>query len=172
VELLVRCGADVGARDAHGETALNYACWGEHVEVVRVLALLTPTRCMQMRGGDGLTPMMAAACKGPVAVFRALVEAMHRPRVRTRDSREDEGGGMNGEEEEEEWDVDDVNASGRTPLWYACRYGHGEMVQALLENGADGMRRLGPGESPWDAAVTHGHVRCAELVKVRGKKTA
>ncbi|MCJ1381785.1 Ankyrin-2 [Xylographa soralifera] len=55
-----------------------------------------------------------------------------------------------------------------TPLFTACKMGFLEMVNYLLDQGANARFINGAGETPYSVAKANGHNRIAELLKDRG----
>jgi ankyrin repeat protein len=61
----------------------------------------------------------------------------------------------------ERFACDEPDLRGRTPLHAACREGHGEAVEALLELGADPNKATSsPGLTPCHYAALFGHLKC------------
>ena len=73
VELLLARGANVNATDASGRTPLHRACESGHPEIVR--ALLAAKADPAARDNDGYTPLHAAASPGYGDIVNLLVEA-------------------------------------------------------------------------------------------------
>lgn len=127
VALLLELGTDPQARDGRGATALHSICWqGEspHDEInqacERVIDLLIGAG-IDPDGRDqyARTPMHEAAegDSGSVTAIRVLVRHGANP--------------------------DPVDNSGKTPLMLAASQGESTCIQALLEAGADPLRRSG-----------------------------
>jgi uncharacterized protein len=114
---VVRCLLDKGAAmnegEGDGQTALYKACSEGHLPVVRLLV---------ERGADpsivdnvkAWTPLIIASIQGHVEVVRSLLG--HPGAKATTNQRAEERG---------------------TALWWACCFGRGGIVRALLESGAD-----------------------------------
>ncbi len=123
--LLVDAGADVNARDAHGQAPIDHAShagpWKEApaAEIVRLL----------LDRGASMDIFQAAAL-GDLPRLHALLDEDPQ-RVNARDEQ------------------------GRTPLYEAARNLHLAAVDLLLARGADVEARTGWGETPLSAAVAH-----------------
>ena len=57
---------------------------------------------------------------------------------------------------------------GYTPLHYACRNGHAEVVKALLEKGADVHTKTTDGYTPLHLACMEGHVEVVKALLEKG----
>lgn len=73
IDALLTAGADINARDQHGQTALMNAATNGQVEVVRLLA--DRGADLNHRAKYGLTAVMLAVVPGHRDVVRILVEA-------------------------------------------------------------------------------------------------
>ena len=73
IDALLTAGADINARDQHGQTALMNAATNGQVEVVRLLA--DRGADLNHRAKYGLTAVMLAVVRGHADVVRILVEA-------------------------------------------------------------------------------------------------
>ena len=74
IDALLTAGADINARDQHGQTALMNAATNGQIEVVRLLA--DRGADLNHRAKYGLTAAMLAVVRGHVDVVRTLVEAV------------------------------------------------------------------------------------------------
>jgi ankyrin repeat protein len=130
VRWLLDKGAAMDERDRGGRTALCLACEYDHYPVVRLLL---------ERGADpaivsfeGCTPLMFASDQGHLEVVRVLL------------------GHPNGRATINQCDLD-----GETALLRACHWGHGGIVRALLESGADPTIADDKGTTPMAIAKQH-----------------
>ena len=68
-------------------------------------------------------------------------------------------------------DVARVDVYGRTPLHYACMYGHTAMAQVLIEAGPETMNGLDHDNfTPLIHSVAYHHLECAEVLLARGAR--
>jgi ankyrin repeat protein len=113
VQWLVDQGAALDERDNDGETALHMACSSYKIQSRVVSLLVEGGGDPAIADGNGRTPLMIASFEGRLEVVRVL---LGHPGARAT-----------------------VNHSkgGQTALYYACICGHGAIVKALLESGAD-----------------------------------
>ena len=97
-------------------------------------------------GGFLLTPLMKAAMMGDIAAASHAIEAMH--------CRGDGDGNLNG-----------VNHEGCTALMLACRAGHIQVINALLQAGCELDQRDAEGRDAAAIADSAGHVECAVALR-------
>jgi len=71
VKALLAAGADTSARDALHSTAAHYAAYGGHVEVIDLLLLANTSMCVVDK--NGLTPFLHACAQGHAATARRLL---------------------------------------------------------------------------------------------------
>jgi ankyrin repeat protein len=145
VRLLLERGLDINQANAHGTTALICAAsWGRE-EMVSIL--LTSGADPSRRGYRGQTVLMRASIDGDVAVVRLLLRSMG--------CRGFLGRGLNERSED-----------GRTALCYACRWGHTNVVRALLLAGADHTIADSDDTTPLQAAEEREHHECVGVIQV------
>lgn len=60
--------------------------------------------------------------------------------------------------------LDVIDQDGSSPLWYACRAGHAECVQELIQSGADVRKLRGTKETVLHSCVVRDKVDCAKLI--------
>ncbi|XP_077435531.1 uncharacterized protein ankrd50l [Vanacampus margaritifer] len=168
VRLLLDAGADVDGCDAEGRTALRAAAWGGHEETV--LILLGYKAQVNKADCKGRTPLIAAAYMGHHEVVGVLLD--HKAQV---DLADGDGRtalsvaalciptavGHQGYGEvanlllERGANPGHRDNDGMTPLLLAAYEGHDDIVELLLEAGADVDESAGPkGDVPACAAVT------------------
>ena len=60
--------------------------------------------------------------------------------------------------------------SGMTPLYYAARQGHTEIVKLLIDHNADVNAKSNYGGTPLNMAILAGHTGIVKLLKAAGAK--
>jgi len=140
------CAGDVSEflerKTTSGETALHFACWNGHHEIVEYLHGQRAN--MQQKADDGKMPLHMAAWNGHAETTRLLVEW----RADTCDKANDGNAPLhmacwNGHLDIvkilcKEFDSDDLHMKtkdGKTPLHMAAWTGHGRVLEFLLELG-------------------------------------
>ncbi|XP_026152159.1 ankyrin repeat domain-containing protein 50 [Mastacembelus armatus] len=168
VRLLLDAGADVDGCDAEGRTALRAAAWGGHEEIV--LTLLEYGAQVNKADSNGRTPLIAAAYMGHHEAVEILLEHNAEVDLADGDGRTalsvaalcvPTAAGIKGYGEvanlllEHGADPGHRDHDGMTPLLLAAYEGHDDVVELLLEAGADVDETAGPdGSVPAAAAVT------------------
>ncbi|MBI4459811.1 MAG: ankyrin repeat domain-containing protein [Acidobacteria bacterium] len=139
-ELLIAAGAKVNAANDYGATPLWLACTNGNAAMVEKLlrAGADPNAALQL----GETPLMAAAEKSPEAVRLLLAHGA------------------------------DVNVKelvgGRTALMQAVKAKHPDIVQELIEQGADVRTRAKDDFTPLLVAAEVGDVKSVEILLAAG----
>jgi ankyrin repeat protein len=141
VERLLALGADVGLRNEMGHTAAHWACSTKHASSLALL--LDAGALLNARNNNGFTPLMLAAWKGAAACVKLLLAS---------------GG--------DALELDAVDQDGDTALHAAAYYNHPEIIQLLLQAGADPIIGDNNGRTPLDLARAEGHAQCIALLEV------
>ena len=137
VKTLLHSGANVNWRHPqNGATALYVACEFGHIESARLL--IRAGAPVDGARDDGATPLYKA-CQdgGKPEVARMLIKAGAQ--------------------------VNRTDPSGMTPLWLACHLGRADLVEVLLEAGADPSLRV-QGWSPLDLSRREGHEQIVKML--------
>ena len=125
VERAIQRGGDVNARTAQGHTPLTLAAREGHLEVVRAL----------LRAGADVDAVAWSLSTRPrTRAYRNQGSALTRDRFVNADSSGPQSQFM---AERTEIDVVWVLRDGKTPLMLAAERGHLDVVEALVDNGAD-----------------------------------
>ncbi|XP_067676346.1 serine/threonine-protein phosphatase 6 regulatory ankyrin repeat subunit A-like [Haliotis asinina] len=171
VELLVKYGANLSLRDAHGDNILYFACLGGHVEVVKYVVSKNRVD-INSRGKDKKTPVMVAGESGHRNVVELLVK--YGANLSLRDAHRNNilhlacGRGHVGVVKYViSQDTVDINSRGnnkKTPIMVAGRRGHTEVIRLLVKNGADLSLRDAHGDNILYHACLGGHVEVVKYV--------
>jgi ankyrin len=141
VEKLLRNGVNVNDTLASGAPPLNSAAFEGAIKVVRVL--LNAGIYVNRSGPDGITPLEDACLRGFDSVAAMLLD--------------------NGAS------VDATNSvSGETALYAAASFGRSNVVQMLLQRGADPNICTKDHITPYRTAVLNGYTDIARQIRQRG----
>lgn len=110
VRTLLSRKADVNAPQGDGTTALHWAVYNAHADMVQMLLAAGADPRAKTRLG-GITPLMMAAKNGEAGLMKLLLDAHE--------------------------DVRTTNSNGTTPLMLAAASGKADAVKLLLDRGAD-----------------------------------
>ncbi|XP_068602317.1 ankyrin repeat domain-containing protein 50 [Brachionichthys hirsutus] len=150
VRLLLDAGADVDGCDGDGRTALRAAAWGGHEEIV--LTLLNYGAQVDKADNNGRTPLIAAAYMGHHEAVEVLLAHNAEVDLADGDGRTalsvaalcvPTAAGVKGYGEavslllERGADPGHRDHDGMTPLLLAAYEGHDDIIELLLEAGAD-----------------------------------
>ena len=140
-ELLVRAGAKVTAANRYGVTPLSLACTNGNAAIVELLLKAGADPNAPLPGGE--TPLMTAARTGTLASVKVLLS--HGASVDSEDDRR-----------------------AQTALMWAAAEGHADVVQALLDAGADFRTRVPSGFTPLLFAVREGRIDVVRVLLKAG----
>ncbi len=140
--LLVSGGCDVNQVSTDGRTALHYAVWNGHYEMVEMLLKAGCDPALHERFGDTL-PMMAAN-HGHVHTLQLLIRSG--------------------------CDILERNFACDTALHYASRNGHIHCIKLLTKSGADVNAQNSWGYTPLTLAVSQEQVHVAQYLIAQGSK--
>ncbi len=138
VEALIKAGADLNKANVYEETPLSIALKNGHIDVVKALI---QNGAHAFRDDDTIideTNFLFNVCKsGDIEIFKALIKAEAKEKI----------------------------LFGQTLLNIACYRGHTEIVEALIEAGAD-SNKANPsnGVAPLFAACLNGHTEIVEAL--------
>eukprot|EP01036_Dinobryon_divergens_P031324 gene31324-40699_t len=150
VQSLLLNGADIEACDKDGATSLLYAAHKGHLDVVRVL--LEKGANVQARNESGMSALIYASHQGFAEVVEVLLDAGADTEARGEESRlqvairralllKHESAAADGSSPvqplAEQQRAIDLQAGGYTALMRAASHGYVEVVEVLLEKGAD-----------------------------------
>lgn len=143
IDMLVKAGADVNARNKYDETVLHKACEYEDVELI--MYLLGKEADVNVVDDQGKTPLL-------VALYGYIPDEEERLDIVRKFI--EKGANVNVK------DTIDKN----TPLHLACDKGDNEIVKILVENKADIKVKNGNGETPYDVAKIRGYKNIASFL--------
>lgn len=174
VELLLKAGANVDAKDSRGRTPLDWAAYLGDLPVARMLIKMgAKATCFD---AEGFTPFHKAVLNGRADLIQLLI---------------DEGADVNAKSLNNTTPLQlafrsnrlgiaeililkygaDLNCTdkfGRSPLHWACFNGDLDMVTYLLNAGADIRMRDNDGYTPLHKAVWKGRLDCVRYLLERG----
>ncbi|XP_028406292.1 serine/threonine-protein phosphatase 6 regulatory ankyrin repeat subunit B-like isoform X2 [Dendronephthya gigantea] len=142
-KILLHLKADTSATDSKGRTPLHYAAQKDHSEVIEFFLENRP-QLVNQANAEGETCAHIAAAKGSVAVIKELLKLKNIHMT-------------------EKFTL----GSNSTPLHLAASGGHADVVQVLLDNGADVTQMDKHGLTAIHLAAKNGHIRVIEIL--RGK---
>ncbi len=185
VKALIESGADIDAQgDSYGYTALISACEHNYIEMVRYL--LSKGADPNITAKDGSTALIRAAGNAPDAVEPLLSAGADI------DARADDGTGVMTQcvfgvlykgypmelaellvsrvsDADEAMSAPDA-ISGYTPVFWAARENHEQLVRLLVEHGADVNAAAKDGKTPLTLAEEEGHQGMVKLLKSMGAR--
>ena len=129
---------DVNCRDSYGGTAISWAAWGGHLELVKYLFSLHA----ELSFAYGTSVLSSAAIEGHSEVIVFLLSK-----------------GVN---------INETNNDGWTALHFAAFKGHDVVVAVLLSHGADVNQANNDGRSPLHEAADKGHEEVVAVLLSHG----
>ncbi|XP_059363827.1 B-cell lymphoma 3 protein homolog [Carassius carassius] len=148
VKALLDAGADPGALDRNGQTALHLCCERGEADCLSVILRpypQNPSPHLEIRNYEGLTPLHLAVQNGDKTLAQILLK--NGAEVNAGDNKSGRSPLVHAVENnftdivvfliESGCDVNAQSYSGNTALHSACGRGHIEIVRVLLKNGAD-----------------------------------
>ncbi|MBC7804540.1 MAG: ankyrin repeat domain-containing protein [Akkermansiaceae bacterium] len=174
---LLESGADVEARDARGRTPLLVAAREGRADAARLL--LEAGAAVDARGESmSITPLMASAQRGDVALVRLLLEAAADPNAAARNgagvlARAVIGGNLVVAKAllDAGADPDGAGSSAppnTSPLWVAVAMKKRDLVNLLLERGANTNTGDSVSDTPFGVAVSGGDATIARMLLEAG----
>jgi len=140
-DLLVRAGASVKAANRYGVTPLSLACTNGDAAMVELLLKAGADPSLSLPGGE--TPLMTAARTGSLPSVKALLA-----RGAVVDSKDDR--------------------RGQTAVMWAAAEGHADVVQTLIDAGADFRLRVPSGLTPLMFAAREGRLDVVRVLLKAG----
>ena len=171
VQLLMRSGTVCDVRDARGLTPFHLSCKLGYLKVAREILSLTNLNVLLTTDDNGNTPLLTAAEEGHVNIVEYLLGKdvysvnAHNIQRRTALHLAAEKGYTDIVTQlikvRASFNRRDVDGSGHTndtPLHLAVREGHATTTLALLEAGADQLKKNHAGDTPLTLAAAKGHI--------------
>ena len=125
-----------GKENIHGETALMWASYHGHKDIVELL--LKNGADVNARDDDGCTALIKASFRGHKEIVELLLKRGA--------------------------DVSMANKNGNTALIFASSWGHEEIVELLLKNGADVNAKNSEGNTALMCAMMSNHEKVVEML--------
>lgn len=133
-----QAGLDVNVADEKGYTALILAAYHGHSDTVNFLiGEANANPCQEDNRGN--TALMGAIFKGHVSVAKQLVFA--------------------------DCDIDEENAQGQTALMFASLFDRQEIINTLIDKGANPAHMDKAGNSVADIALSQGNYELAKVLR-------
>jgi len=138
LQLLQRKGIEIDKRNKNGCTALYYACFFGHLDMLKIL--LGAKASTELARSTGDTPLYAACQKGHLSAVCLLLEHKAQP------------------------DPEETTQTGDTPLYVACQNGHLEAVEPMLRFKANPNKARKDGITPLYVASQNNHLQTVKLL--------
>ena len=136
-QVLIDAGADIETKDVKGRSPLHFACSSGSLGVAKML--VRAGAGVRVTNNDGHTCLTAAASHGHTETVRYFLGLL-------------------------EVEVDHTNDEGCTALHLAARYMHADVVQVLIDAGADIETKDVEGYSPLHFACRSGSLDSVKLL--------
>ncbi|XP_067660337.1 ankyrin repeat domain-containing protein 50-like [Haliotis asinina] len=176
VKFLVEHGADLSLTYAGGSNTLHLASWGGHLEVVKYIVSQNKVD-INSRGWQKKTPLMVAAANGAKDVVKFLVEhgadllLVHGSGINTLHMA-CRGGHLEVVKYIVSQNKVDINSRGwkkKTPVMVAAEMGKKDVVEFLVEHGADLSLLRGSGSNILHMACKEGHLEVVKYIVSQNK---
>jgi ankyrin repeat protein len=157
---LLKKGGDVNTALGDGATALHWAVYRDDAETTALL--IGAGAKVSTPNNYGITPLVLASKNGNAAIIEQLLKAGADPNPAGRvDAVNTLLRGRANVNEKEGW-------NGQTALMWAAAAGHGPVVQALLDQGADFHARSNSGSTALLFAARHGSLDAVRALVAAG----
>jgi ankyrin repeat protein len=140
IQLLLKHGAHIDARDEERQTALHVAAAHGKADILKTLIEVN-----EIQGKSNFadkrteTPLHKAVIGGHFECVKLILDYKYH--------------------------IDTMNIDGCTPIYFAAEKGHDQILKLLIEKGGNLNDRNHNNETPLDAAERNGHEKCIELIK-------
>jgi ankyrin repeat protein len=168
-----KTGADINGQDSDKRTALHYAAKSNNVESVKFL--IANGAKLNIQDEDQETPLFIACDEGFDEVTKVLLEAGADPNILNEDheaplsiaSSDGHGACVRLLLATKKVDMNNQDEGGGTALYYAAKRGHADIVQMLLDAGADTKIRNKDDETAEMIAAKQAHPEIVKMIRER-----
>ncbi|GJC88347.1 putative ankyrin repeat protein RF_0381 [Colletotrichum liriopes] len=173
VSLLIKKGADIEAKDNHGQTPLAIACCYENNAVASLL--IEKGADFEVKDNEGKTPLAYACFSSKDAVARLLIEKGADIEAKDEDGRTPLAHACISQNDavailliKKGADIKVKDSKGKTPLAYACFSRKDAVARLLIEKGADIEAKDNDGRTPLANACLSRYDAVARLLIEKG----